>query len=89
MAKTFGIAAVLAAIASIANAAPATMGQVPDGLSNGLIQVHGDHRTCRRDAGGWHRHNRFGERRTCREWDGRGRRPDACVKAGPVWFCDY
>ena len=89
-AKTLGAAAIFAAIASIAGAAPATMGHVPDGLSNGLIQVHGNHRSCERGPNGrWHRHNRFGERRECREWNGRGRRPDACVKAGPIWFCDY
>ena len=88
-AKTLGAAAILAAIASIASAAPATMGHVPDGLSNGLIQVHGEHRSCRRDGGGWHRHNRLGERRQCREWDGRGRRPDACVRVGPIYYCDY
>jgi hypothetical protein len=46
-------------------------------------------RTCRRGPGGWYRINRFGERRPCRNWDGRGRRPDACVKVGPVWLCDY
>src|SRR4029079_7584169 len=88
-AKTLGAAAIFAAIASIASAAPATMGHVPDGLSNGLIQVHGNHRSCQRGPGGWHRHNRFGERRQCREWDGRGRRPDACVRVGPIWYCDH
>src|SRR4029453_3116333 len=88
-AKALGAAAILAALTSIASAAPATMGYVPDGLSNGVIQVHGSHRSCERGPGGWHRHNRFGEYRPCREWDGRGRRPDACVRVGPIWFCDY
>ena len=46
-------------------------------------------RGCRRGPGGWYRINRFGERRSCREWRGGGRRPDACVKAGPIYFCDY
>ena len=57
--------------------------------SIGVTQVHGNHRSCERGPGGWHRHNRYGERRPCREWRGQGRRPDACVKFGPVWYCDY
>jgi hypothetical protein len=73
----------------VAGAAPSNVGQVPEGLSNGVVQVHGNHRSCERGPGGWHRHNQFGERRPCREWHGRGRRPDACVKFGPVWYCDY
>lgn len=87
--KTIGSAALLAATVSIANAAPGHVGQVPQGLSNDVIQVHANHRSCQRGPGGWHRHNRFGERRPCRRWDGRGRRPDACVKLGPIWYCDY
>jgi hypothetical protein len=74
---------------SMASAAPANVGQVTDGLTNGITQVHGFHRSCQRGRRGWHRHNRFGERRACREWRGRGRRPDACVRAGPIWICDY
>ena len=87
--KILMAAGALFASASFANAAPVNMGQVTDGLSNGLVPVHGFHRSCRRDRFGWHRHNRFGERRRCRRWGGRGRRPDACVKFGPVWYCDY
>lgn len=89
MSKTLVAAVSFAAITSMANAAPATIGHVPDGLSSGLIQVHGYHRSCQRGPGGWHRHDRFGERRLCRQWDGRGRRPDACVRVGPIWYCDY
>jgi len=87
--KTLTAAALLAATASMAGAAPVSVRQVPDGLSTGLVQVHGNHRSCERGGRGWHRHNRYGERRECREWRGQGRRPDSCVRAGPVWICDY
>jgi hypothetical protein len=87
--KTVAVAALLAATASMATAAPANVGHLPDGLSSDLVRVHGDHRSCQRGPGGWHRHNRNGERRPCREWRGEGRRPDACVKFGPIWYCDY
>jgi hypothetical protein len=78
----------LGGTALMASAGPAAV-QLPDGLNNGIVQVHGAHRSCQRGPGGWHRHNRDGERRECREWRGGGRRPDSCVRAGPVWFCDY
>jgi hypothetical protein len=78
----------LAGTALMASAGP-TVVKLPDGLNNGIVQVHGLHRSCQRGPGGWHRHNRFGERRLCREWRGEGRRPDGCVRVGPVWFCDY
>ena len=87
--KAVGAAVLLAATASIAGAAPATLGLTPEGLSNNVIQVHGYHRSCQRGPRGWHRHNRFGEWRPCREWRGEGRRPDACVRVGPIWMCDY
>jgi hypothetical protein len=87
--KTAVAAAVLAATASLAGAAPSHVGQLADGASSGVVKVHGDHRHCARDRYGWHRHNRFGERRRCREWRGEGRRPDHCVRFGPLWFCDY
>jgi hypothetical protein len=86
--KMLAVAGVAAASASLASAAPLSVGQLP-GLSNGQLQVHGNHRSCERGAQGWHRHNRFGERRPCREWRGQGRRPDYCVRVGPVWYCDY
>jgi len=86
--KTLAAAGFLAAAASAASAAPANLSLVPDGVSNDLVRVHGFHRDCRRDGWGWHRHNRHGERRECREWDGRGRRPDYCVKVGPIWYCE-
>lgn len=87
--KILAAVGLLFASASFANAAPANVGQVTEGLSNGLIQIHGRHRSCQRDWRGWHRHGRRGNRRSCRRWDGRGRRPDACVKFGPIWYCDY
>jgi hypothetical protein len=87
--KVLALTGVFAAAASVAGAAPSNIGQMPEGVSNGVVQVHGNHRSCERGPGGWHRHNQFGERRPCREWHGRGRRPDACVKFGPVWYCDY
>lgn len=89
MLKTFAVAGILAASASMAGAAPAPMTPIPDGAMNGVIKVHSTHRVCARDRRGWHRHNRFGERRPCRQWRGTGRRPDSCVKVGPLWFCDY
>lgn len=90
--KMLATAALFAATASVANAAPAQVGQVgqlADGVTSGLTKVHGFHRSCQRGRRGWHRHNRFGERRPCRAWRGKGRRPDACVKFGPIWYCDY
>ena len=87
--KILAAAGLLAATASMVSAAPANVGQVPDGLSNGVVQVHGSHRSCQRGPAGWHRHNRYGERRLCREWHGGGRRPDYCIKVGPLWLCDY
>jgi len=88
--KTMAAAVLLAAAASMANAAaPANMSQMPDGAGSNVVRVHGDHRSCERGPGGWHRHNRNGERRPCREWRGEGRRPDSCVRFGPVWYCDY
>jgi hypothetical protein len=87
--KTLAAAGLFAAAASVAGASPAGMAQVADGVGSGIVQVHGDHRSCKKDWLGWHRHNRHGERRHCREWDGRGRRPDYCVKVGPIWICDY
>ena len=87
--KTMAAAALLAVTASMASAAPANMSQVQDGASSNIVKVHGNHRSCERGRGGWHRHNRFGERRPCRQWRGQGRRPDSCVRFGPVWYCDY
>lgn len=87
--KILAAAGFLFASAGLASAAPANVGQLTEGLSNGLIPVHGAHRSCQRDWRGWHRHSRRGERRRCRAWRGRGRRPDACVKFGPIWYCDY
>lgn len=88
MMKTLATATLFAATASLASAAPA-VGPALDGASNNVVQVHGNHRSCERGRGGWHRHNRYGERRPCREWRGEGRRPDSCVRVGPLWYCDY
>jgi Spy/CpxP family protein refolding chaperone len=90
--RTVAAAAVFAAaasVASMAGAASASVGQLADGVSNHVTRVHGDHSPCQRDRRGWHRHNRWGERRQCRAWHGRGRRPDVCVRVGPIWYCDY
>jgi len=87
--KTLVAAAILGSAGSMASAAPVNMTPISEGLSNNFVQVHGDHRSCQRDRRGWHRHNRFGERRVCREWRGRGKRPDTCVRVGPIWYCDY
>ena len=87
--KTLAAAALLASTASMAGAVPANVSQLSEGLSSDIVRVHGNHRSCERGPGGWHRHNRYGERRPCREWRGEGRRPDACVRVGPIWYCDY
>jgi hypothetical protein len=94
--KILAAAGVFAVTASMVSAAPANVGQASDGLINGVssstidVQYRGRwDRGCRRGPNGWYRINRFGERRSCREWRGGGRRPDACVKAGPIFFCDY
>jgi hypothetical protein len=87
--KILAVAGLLTAAATLANAGPASLGTPGDSLNNGVILVHGNHRACERDRHGWHRHNRFGERRPCRVWHGRGRRPDYCVRVGPLWYCDY
>jgi hypothetical protein len=83
-------AAVLALIVVPAKAAP--MQSSAAGASaqeSGIIQVHGVHRSCKLGPAGWHRHTKWGERRVCRPWRGNGRRPDACIKIGPIWYCDY
>lgn len=82
-------AGVIAAFAGAVQAAPANIGDAGTSVTDGLIKVHGDHRRCERDHRGWHRMNRYGERRPCREWRGEGRRPDSCVRFGPIWYCDY
>jgi hypothetical protein len=87
--KTLAAAALFAATASMASAVPANIGQFSEGLNSDIIRIHGDHRSCQRDHRGWHRHNRYGERRPCRVWRGEGRRPDYCVRVGPLWYCDY
>lgn len=87
--KTLAAAVLLASTASMASAVPANFGQLPEGLSSDIVRVHGRHRSCERGPGGWHRHNRYGERRPCREWRGQGRRPDYCVRVGPIYYCDY
>ena len=89
--KAMAAAAVLAVTASLAGAAPMTTtpAGVAEEAAGNVLKVHGNHRSCQRDSRGWHRHNEWGERRRCRTWDGRGRRPDFCVRVGPIWVCDY
>ena len=87
--KTLAAAVLLAATASVASAVPASVSKLPVGVSSEVVLVHGNHRSCERGRRGWHRHNRYGERRPCREWRGNGRRPDYCVRVGPLWYCDY
>ena len=87
--KTLAAATLLVSTASMAGAAPTNIGQLSEGLNGSVVQVHGDHRSCERDRRGWHRHNRYGERRPCRVWRGEGRRPDYCVRVGPLWYCDF
>jgi len=81
-------ASLLAMTAFGASAAPPT-GHFARGVENELVRVHGAHRSCERGPYGWHRHNRYGERRSCREWRGEGRRPDYCIRVGRVYYCDY
>ena len=46
--KTLALAGLFAAAASVAGAAPSNVGQLPDGVGNGVTQVHGNHRSCER-----------------------------------------
>jgi hypothetical protein len=88
--KILAAAGLFAVSVGMVSAAPANVGPVTgfaNGVTNGLTQVHFGHRSCERDRRGWHRHNRFGERRSCRQWRGSGRRPVGCVNVGRVWFC--
>jgi hypothetical protein len=87
--RILAAASLLAIAASTANAAPMNLNQETGGVRHDLVQIHGGHRSCERGPGGWHRHNRYGERRLCREWRGQGRRPDYCVRVGGVYICDY
>jgi hypothetical protein len=88
--KALAAAAVVAAAASMANAAPSTMlGETAPAVESSVIRVHGNHHSCQRDRYGWHRHTDWGERRSCRTWRGRGPRPDFCVRVGGLWLCDY
>jgi hypothetical protein len=89
--KILATTALLSMAAGAAMAAPANMSQIPAGLSDGLTPVapHRYERTCRRGPGGWYRWGRDGRRHACRQWRGEGRRPDSCVKFGPIWWCDY
>jgi hypothetical protein len=81
---------VMAVTLSVANAAPIQGSQSgPAPTNSNVIQVHGFHGSCQRGPNGWHRHNKWGQRRACRPWRGNGRRPDACIKVGPIWYCDY
>lgn len=91
-------AAGLMAISSMAYAAPISgTGAIADlGAQSSIQKVHGDHRSCEEDYGGWHRHNRYGERIPCRppsygrphHYDGyrpprRCRKDWHCEKSGP------
>jgi hypothetical protein len=49
--KVLALTGVFAAAASVAGAAPSTVGQMPEGVSNGVVQVHGNHRSCRTRSG--------------------------------------
>lgn len=60
------------ASAATASAAPLTgLDKVP-AAENGVIQVHGRHRSCELGGRGWHRSPRFGDRITCRPGRPRG-----------------
>lgn len=87
--KVAAAAGLLAATASVGAAAPVQPGAVAKPAGAGIAHVHGSHRSCVRWRGSWHRHNQWGEWRRCRVWRGDGRRPDVCVKLGPLWYCDY
>jgi hypothetical protein len=88
--KTLASAAILAATAALASAGPVpNVGDMGRGPASSVLKVHGFHQHCEHDRYGWHRHNQWGERRRCREWRGRGPRPDFCVRVGALWVCDY
>jgi hypothetical protein len=78
-----------------ANAAPVSPGSTGAHVTEGMTLVHGRHRSCTRGYDGWHRHERIRRRgpdryvrRRCHTWHGRGRRPNHCVRVGPVLICD-
>jgi hypothetical protein len=78
------------------NAAPVSPGSTDAKVTESVTLVHGRHRSCRRGYRGWHRHVRIRRPgpdrwvlRRCHRWHGRGRRPDNCVRVGPVRICDY
>jgi hypothetical protein len=88
--RALAVAALLAAVAPLAGAAPAaSIGAMTQETESSVLKVHGFHQQCARDRYGWHRHNQWGERRSCRQWRGPGPRPDFCVQIGPIWICDY
>lgn len=66
--------------------APGAGAATPDSL---ITKVHGFHQSCQKGPGGWHRHNKWGQRRPCKPWYGKGKRPNACIKVGPIFYCDY
>jgi hypothetical protein len=88
--KILAAAGFLAASAMAASASPSSVGQMGSGVTDGLIKVHRCHASCERGRNGWHRHvGNNCARRACRPWRGKGRRPENCVKFGPVWYCEY
>jgi hypothetical protein len=89
------LAALLIPFAGGANAAPVSPGSTDTRVAESVTLVHGTHRSCRRGEAGWHRHERIRRRgpdrwvrRRCHPWHGRGRRPDHCVRVGPVLICE-
>jgi hypothetical protein len=72
---------------SVARAAPPGVAPIVGVIESNVTQIHRQHPSCQRDGRGWHRHNSWGERRSCRRWDGRGRRPSGCVRVGGIWLC--
>lgn len=82
-------ASTLALGVGASSAAPVNVGAGVAPPQSPIVKVHGNHQDCRRGPRGWHRHTWEGKRRPCRVWRGEGKRPDLCIKLGPIWYCDY
>lgn len=83
-------AVLIAASSSLAGAAPSGVKAIGGNVTDNITRVHGCHASCERGPNGWHRHvGNSCKRRQCRPWRGKGRRPDHCVRVGPVWYCEY
>ena len=86
----------LMACTGLANAAPLTGAAVPGDIAGQSLidKIHdgNTHRDCQEGRGGWHRHDRYGERIACsppsygRRYD--GYRPPPPRRCNKDWHCE-